>query len=229
METYIPRGLTNLECDVFVHRDRFLYVGYETNHCAPEKPMQPRGGMFPPLVSEEEKQKFEAAVEKLIHGAGLVHGMFNIEALFTESGECFILEVNARMAGALIPEAVKFHHDIDMYDLYISTAMGDDTYFEKVCEGDWPSRYLTLFEVFPYESGTFERIGIDETVMPRVRRIERFADAGKHVEMTKNSGDSLGMVFLEYEDRNTQVAELLELDRHIRPVIRKPQLSFRKA
>lgn len=219
IEEYVPRPLTNLECDVFVHNDTYLWVGYETNHCAPEKPMQPRGGMFPADETDDNKAKFEQAVKKLFSKAGIRHGVYNIEAIFTEDNVPFIIEINARMAGSRIPEVILKHSDIDVYNLLISTSVGDDSYFEFLINNEWPCRYITNFELFPYKDGIFTGFYIDRSIQNYIYDTIIWGEIGSHVSPTKNAGDSLGMIFLEYPDRELQKRTLLELPKLIYPIV----------
>ncbi|MBQ0084193.1 MAG: ATP-grasp domain-containing protein [Clostridiales bacterium] len=220
IEGYVSRGLTNLECDIFVHEGKILYIGYETNICAPEKPMQPRGGMFPADVSVEQKAKFESAVSKIIEKSGIRHGMYNIEALFTEKGEVFIVEINARMAGATVPEVIKRYCGIDVYYMLISTSVGDDTYFDEICVSEFKENFVTSFELFPWEDGIFSGVYIADEIKKYVYDTKIWGEIGKTVSKTSNSSNSLGKVYLEYPTRKEQLETLLMLDKYIYPILK---------
>lgn len=204
--------LINIGADAFIYHGKILWNGLYSTVRSERLPLVPEQEVFPSVLSQEQRELFEAQITKILNAADFQFGEVNIEGYFTEKGELFTIEINVRQGGNSIPELVYDHSGIDMYKLLVTTCCGDDFYFEKILTEEHEKNYITNFVVFPMRHGVFKRIHIAPEIQPYVYKITENTPQGKKVRKAKDATDAVGMVRLRFPDRETQIGFLSELD-----------------
>ena len=126
---------------------------------------------------------------------------------FTTKGELFIIEVNPRQGGHLIPQWILEHTGIDFTKLLVTTAVGDTEYLNSIKHVKPKNDYHTHHVVFSDYCGVFEKIDINPAIEKYVTNVDYRKQRGDLVNPRTIARDrAIAYVTLEFPDRETQLA-----------------------
>lgn len=220
VEEYIKMpSLTVIEGDIFVNGGEILWDGLFLTKRSAAAPMIPMTYMFPIRLEEDRYERVKRDLAAAVKNSGIKHGQYNAEAYFTEEGELFIIEINARQGGNQIPRAIKHQSGIDMDKLLVSTAVGDNSYWEKLKSFKRLDRIMAWHTVFSRVSGSFSGFEIDKSIADKTIYIQEFAPRGKKIENTTNGSDCLGVVAIEFSNFAEQNDICEKIEELIVPIV----------
>ena len=215
IEDYIkPASGLTVEGEVFVHNGEIIWDGLFSTKRSDIAPMIPMTYVFPCVENERRIAVIKEALERAFLAAGVIHGEYNIEALFTEDGKPFIIEINPRQGGNYLPRYVQEHCGIDLYRLLVTTAVGDDEYWNKLKRTG--KKYIIHHVLYPEKSGCFRGVQIDESVEKYVYRVQIDAQSGDDIEKTTDGSRSIGHVDLRFTDSTEQIRVCNQIEELIR-------------
>jgi S-sulfo-L-cysteine synthase (3-phospho-L-serine-dependent) len=161
--------------------------------------------IFPAHLSQEVAKGIQETVQQALKALGITHGATHTEIKVLPEG-CAIIEVNARLAGGMIPELIHIVTGIDMLEQQIKTAVGG--------QPDLPvnySGYAGIQFLVAYHNGIWMGLqGVESALtINGIERISITAPTGSLVSLPRSAYDRLGFV-LAQADTYTQVQHCLE-------------------
>lgn len=215
-------SLEVIEGDIFVVGDEILWNGIFTTCRSPMAPMIPMTYIFPAILTQEELALVKTTITKLFKEAGIRHGQYNVEMYFTAKKELFVIEVNPRQGGHLIPQWIQEHTGIDFTKLLVTTAMGNTEYLDSIKDITPKNNYHTHHVVFSDCSGVLEKIEINPAIKKFVTNVVFHKKCGDRIVPRINATGFIGYVTLEFPDRATQLAYSREkIEELIYPVVKR--------
>lgn len=213
VEEYIKMpSLTVIEGDIFVNGGEILWDGLFLTKRSAAAPMIPMTYMFPIRLEEDRYERVKRDLAAAVKNSGIKHGQYNAEAYFTEEGELFIIEINARQGGNQIPRAIKLHSGIDMDKLLVSTAVGDNSYWEELKSFKRLNKILAWHIIFPRSAGMYRGLEISESIADKVKSTQEFEPVGTVLENTVNAASIIGIAEVEFESfaQQDEICEKIE-------------------
>ncbi len=208
VEEYVQMpSLYNVGGDIFVHHGKILWEGLATCIRTENKKMVPTGEMWPIHEDERHIWVIKDALSQIIQKSGIVHGAYNIEGYFTEADQFFVIEINTRQGGNDIPQLIRDYCGMDMYRLLVTTAVGDDSYYEQVIR-ELPQssqNYITNFIVFSDRDKTYQGLEIEPSIRPLIYKITEKRKPGEEVRTKTDATDAAAMVRLRFDNRERQL------------------------
>ncbi len=223
IEEYVEMPtLEGIEGDIFVFGDIILWNGLFTTRRSMMAPMIPMTYIFPAILSQEKLTVVKKNVAKLFKEAGIRHGEYNIEMYFTKKEELFIIEVNPRQGGHLLPQQIKKHTEIDLTRLLVTTAVGQNEYLDDIVKKEPKNNFLTHHVVFSDISGILQDIEIDPVIRKYVSEIAFHKKRGEKINQRNNATDYIAYVTMQFPDRETQLSYSRErIEQMIRPIVKE--------
>ena len=220
VEEYIESmALEDVEAEVFVHQGHILWDGLLLTLRTEQLPLIPMTAVYPFPYTDDRLTRTKAALEKAISAAGIVHGEYNAELFFTKDDRLFILEINARQGGDAIPEYVHKSSGVDFSKLLVTTAVGDNTYWDSLKTYPREIRYISYHPLFPTKTGTFVGLDIDPRVKDYVTKIDLCIQPGEPVQAAENAAFEIGYVELVFPNQEAQMGLSRQLCDLIRIVV----------
>ena len=228
IEEYVEMpSLEIIEGDLFVLDDKILWNGLFNIRRSILAPMVPMTKIFPAILSTEELSIIKTDVTKLFKEAGIRHGEYNIEMYFTTEGKLFIIENNPRQGGNRIPQLLKKHTGIDYNKLLVTTAVGDNNYFNQIKDKELTRNYLSQHILFSNFSGILDGVEISPNIKKYVTDVELTKKAGDKVNQFHNATDSIGYVNLLFPDRESQLHYCRRnIEQQIFPIVSKHEIPI---
>lgn len=223
IEEYVEMPtLEGIEGDIFVFGDIILWNGLFTTRRSMMAPMIPMTYIFPAILSQEKLTVVKKNVAKLFKEVGIRHGEYNIEMYFTKKEELFIIEVNPRQGGHLLPQQIKKHTEIDLTRLLVTTAVGQNEYLDDIVKKEPKNNFLTHHVVFSDISGILQDIEIDPVIRKYVSEIAFHKKRGEKINQRNNATDYIAYVTMQFPDRETQLSYSRErIEQMIRPIVKE--------
>ena len=190
--------------------------------------MIPMTYIFPAILTQEELNIIQSCITKLFKEAGIRHGQYNVEMYFTAKKELFVIEVNPRQGGHLIPQWILEHTGIDFNKLLVTTAVGDTFYLDSIKTLKPKNNYHTHHVVFSDCGGVFERLEIKPAIKKYVTGVVLHKQCGDHINPRFIARDrKIAYVTLDFPDRETQLAfPGAKLEELILPILKENELPI---
>lgn len=206
--------------DIFIHKGHFYWSGLMIEHRSSSAPMIPLTEMHPVNIPDEQLDKFKSVTQLLFKEAGVTYGEYNVEAYFNKTGDLFYIEINARQGGDGIQEHIRLHSSLDMNKLYVTTAVGDDYYFNETKDESILQCNFTIdLTIYPQHAGAFKQIFVDPQIAKYVHHIDYHTRIGEQVRKMVDASDSLATAYLVLPNRELQAELFTTVENYIYPII----------
>ncbi|PDY46828.1 ATP-grasp domain-containing protein [Bacillus pseudomycoides] len=150
------------------------------------------GHIFPALISNKIKKVIFETVKNALSVVGVKNGATHTEVKWTKDG-CKIIEINARLAGGMIPELIRLVTDIDMIEEQVRCFTTGPSHFDLDIK-----RYAGIqFILSKKDEIIKEIIGIEEvSTSDGVENVTLDVEVGMQIHRPKSFSDRLGFVMV---------------------------------
>lgn len=150
------------------------------------------GEFWPSLLTEGQKARVDAELQRLITALGMRTCAYNIEVILDKDDNVYILELGPRNGGSYIPQLIKYATGVDLVDATLKAAMGDTVpHLEMTPTKGVFSNYM----IYSTVSGRFKRLDFDPNFhSANLLEIHCTATPGDIVHAYQNTSHSLGTI-----------------------------------
>lgn len=202
-EFVLMPSLTTIEGDVFVHNGTFLWEGIFSTTRASYAPMVPMTYSIPIYLDDMRMDIVKTTILSIFNKVGIVHGEFNIEGYFNKHGDFFLIEINARQGGHEIPQFIEAATSINMTKLLVSTAVGDDSYWNSIFNKKTIIKSRIKHVVYSESDGYYNGIKIDRKIKDYIQSIKEFKNIGDNVIKCTNGTSLIAIIDLAFDDNKS--------------------------
>lgn len=196
-----------IEGEVFVNRGKYIFNGLFSTVRSKSATMIPMTYCFPDFLSKKKRLEVENELTKLLNGAGIQHGEYNVELYYTSKNELFTIEINARQGGNMLPVYVEKHCGINLYKLLVTTAVNDQSYWEEIQNrSERTNRIICHHVLFPRKTGLFKGIQISQQISKFVVEQNITKKCGEKILKTEDSTAKIG--YIDFEWKNSEQAKM---------------------
>lgn len=216
IEEYVSMSSIRVnDADVFVLGDEFIWDGWLWEDRSHDMSMLPMCEIYPMAMPNVIKLEIMTTVEKLLRGAEIKFGEFNMESYYSPNGDLFVVEINPRQAGNNIPALICQHTGVNLTKLLVSTCVNDMSYYNKLKTFKRKNNYVTEQVVFPHKDGIFRNIYIDERIKPYVKKIDYEIQPGLRVVKSANAADAVAFVNMQFDNYEVQHYFTDQIERYV--------------
>ncbi|MGG4266727.1 ATP-grasp domain-containing protein [Peribacillus simplex] len=146
--------------------------------------------IFPTILSIDIKKKIIQTVSAALEAVGFVDGVTHTEIKLTKDG-CAVIEINARPAGGMIPELIRYVTGIDLLELQTKAVIGEKPLIKVNYKG-----YAGIHFIVSNLTGTLVGInGIDEVEkLDGIKVVNVTSKLGDEITLPNNSSHRLGYI-----------------------------------
>jgi cysteine synthase A len=146
--------------------------------------------IFPAPLQAAAMAHVTETVERALRAAGITFGPMHTEVKLTPRG-CAIIEINARLAGGMIPELIRHATGIDLLEQQLRGAAGQTPRLEAQ-----PTGYAGIQFLLPPAAGTLAAVhGIEQAERsPGVEQVVVTARIGSAVALAQSAYQRLGFI-----------------------------------
>ena len=198
--------------DIFVLDGKVILWGLLNCHRDDSvNPLVPVGKSYPLALEEHEQQAVRKVLQELVNKLNIRHGAMNVELIVDKTGEVWLLDVGPRNGGNMIPDLLNYIFGIDVVELSVRVAMGEQLRAPHIEERP----FFATHNLHSDRDGTFVGIDFSPTLEPYILRKCIYKNAGDRVEYFDNAAKALGIVFLKFCDFTEMLGILDDINSHI--------------
>ena len=153
------------------------------------------GEFWPSLLTDNQKRKVDAELQRLITALGMRTCAYNIEVILDRDDNVYVLELGPRNGGSYIPQLIQYATGVDLVDYTLKAAMGEDCSQLTMAPtvGYW-SNYMILSTV----SGKFKGLAFDKK-FEKNNLLDCYCtyQEGDEVHAYQNTSHSLGTILFK--------------------------------
>ncbi len=166
--------------------------------------------IFPAPLAPNAQEEIILTVQRALETVGLQNGPTHTEIKLTKEG-CSIIEINARLAGGMIPELIRYSTNTDMLETQICMATNQKVAFD--------AQYSQIsgiqFIIAEAEGFLYGIEGVNEaSQIPGVKHVVTTCKPGQHMRLPQSAYDRLGYAIAAtdtYEETEQALVKALRL------------------
>ena len=167
------------------------------------------GEFWPSLLTEEQKNKVDEELQRLITALGMKTCAYNIEVILDENDTVYVLELGPRNGGSYIPQLIKYATGVDLVDYTIWGALGMDCSSLQMKE---TKGVFSNYMIYSITSGKFKGLWFDEQFKKNnLLDVYCTYHEGDKVTAYQNTTHSLGTILF----KAGSIDEIIEITNNI--------------
>lgn len=176
----------------------------------------PVGKSFPAFITEEQFGVIESTINSLLARLKISFGAFNVELMFGQKNQLFMIEMNPRNGGNRIPEILEVITGVDLIKATVEAPLGVedlDLSFEV------KDRFVLSYILHAEHNGVLKDIKYSNRIKDNVIEIYMDKQIGDKVEKFSNAEKLIGIVFLEFLSLDEMTLKLEDIKELIKIVV----------
>lgn len=157
-------------------------------------PLVPVGKSYPLDLSSMDEQVAKETLQRMVTLSGFRNGAMNIELVIDKNHKCWLIDIGPRNGGNMIPDLLGYIFDIDIVEMTIRSAMGEQII---------PEKYYATYNLHSNHNGYFQSIEFAQRIEPYIIRKEIYKKSGDKVRFFNNASDAIGIIFMKFPDKKT--------------------------
>ncbi len=195
VEEFIQRKNYQIAGDGFLINGELKFAGLMNEHfdklC---NPLVPIGESYPSTLPAELRKKGVAEIQRLMTLLNMTMGAINLDFMFSENDDCYILEIGPRNGGNLISDIIKEACSVDLAKYTIKATLGMDC--SDLTEQP-PKNFVSSYIIHSLEDGIFDSLQISEDLQKDILRQDLFVKPGEKVYRFENGSLALGAMIIK--------------------------------
>lgn len=196
-EQFIQRQGRQIAGYAFVADGEIVYFGLASEHfdrlC---NPLVPIGESFPAALSDDKRERARKEIQKALAALGFKNGAVNLDFMFLENGDIFIIELGPRNGGNLITDAIEMAGGVNLAKYTIKAALGED--LSELKETNM-SRYISSYIWHSRADGIYDGIFISDQLQRKILRSDILVERGSAIHRFDHGGFGIGAALLEFD------------------------------
>lgn len=175
------------------------------------------GEFWPSLLTQEQKNKIDKELQRLITALKMTTSAYNIEVILDKDDNVYILELGARNGGSYIPQLIKYATGVDLVEYTVKAFMGEDVSDLNMTgsKGFW-SNYMILSK----NDGVFKGINFDEDFKENnLLNVYCTKKIGDRVASYSNTSHSLGTIIFKADSLNDLLSIIDNIDKKYEVIV----------
>lgn len=202
--------------DIFVYNGKVVLWGLLNCHRDNNvNPLVPVGKSYPLLVEEMDKIAVQETLQTMVDKLGIKFGSVNVELVVDKNNKVWPIDVGPRAGGNMIPDLLGMIFGVDVVDMAILTAMGEDIDIQ-IQEG---IPYHATHNLHTDQDGIYKDIEFSNEIEQKIIEKCLYKKRRDKVEYFDNAAKALGIIFMRFSSLEEMSSILENINEHYRVVI----------
>jgi biotin carboxylase len=210
IEEFIEHGTKyDIGGNCFVLNGKVEFWTLLNNHVNPlVNPLMPAGKSHPLQMNERQIEEVHNTVQRAVDLLGIKFGGLKLELMFDKCGRLYLIEMNPRLCGNMIPELLQMITGVDLIAAAVEATLGNtniDLHYEP------QDVFYANHIIHTAENGIYENIEFSTEIEKRIVKKVILKKPGDPVQFFDRANKAIGYVFMKFLSKE----EMLELMDHI--------------
>jgi biotin carboxylase len=211
--------------DAFVLDGQVIFWGLMNSHRASrEYPFLPTGTSYPVTLNLQQQITVQRTVQSLVDKLGIRLGGLNLELMYDESGNLYIIELAARNGGNYIPEILQYATGVDLIASLVDASLGETVDVESFKD----ARCVATYMIHSPKKGTFQGVIFADEIKGYVYKTILNAKIGDSIHTFDRATHAVGVLFLRFNSVHEQEAKLNRITDFVRVIVEEPVIESAK-
>ena len=177
----------------------------------------PVGKSYPLDLDEADIKIIKSTLQKIVDILHLTSCAMNVELILDKEDKVWPIDIGPRNGGNMIPDLLGLIFKVDVVEMSIKAAMGDDGY-DVSCDGE---PYYATHNLHSSKNGTFEGVDFSEELKLHIVKTCIYKKYGDKVEYFDDASKAIGIVFMKFESREEMQKMLFNVNNHIHVLVKE--------
>jgi len=190
--------------DIFVLNGKIRFTGYLNCHRNTSiNPLVPIGKSYPVLIDNEKIELITEELQKVMDLLHIKSGAFNIEVMFDQNGNLYIIEIGPRNGGNFIPQLLRLITGVDLVRATVEAALDNQTLDLQYSP---PSdAYYSTYILHTEKEGVLKEIVFLDAIKKYLVNKTIYKQPGEQVEKFTQANKAIGILFLKFSNRDEMI------------------------
>ena len=202
--------------DIFVYNGKVILWGLLNCHRdSTVNPLVPVGKSYPLLLDEQDKLEVENTLQSMVDKLGIRFGSVNVELVVDKMGKVWPIDVGPRAGGNMIPDLLGLIFDVDVVEMAVLTAMGEEINNE-VHDG---IPFYATHNLHTAQTGIYKTIEFSKELDEKIIKKCLYKKSGDCVEYFDNAAKALGIIFMKFKTKDEMETILENINMHYKVLL----------
>jgi biotin carboxylase len=179
-------------------------------------PLVPVGKSYPIQVSKDRVQKIKKEVQRLVDLLDIKFGGFNIEIMFDNRDELYLIEMGPRNGGNMIPDLLNMITGVDLIGATVEAAMGNNNIDFNYAKKE---SYFATHNLHTSKNGVFKDVVFDEEIEKRIIKEVIYKEKGDFVQFFDGANKAIGIIFFKFDSMEEMLDMMDNSDKWINVIV----------
>lgn len=181
--------------DIFVIHGKVVLWGLLNCHRDQDvNPLVPVGKSYPLQLENADTAQVKETLSSMVSKLDIKNGAMNVELVVDKNGRVWPIDIGPRSGGNMIPDLLGDMFDVDIAELSVCAAMGEDISMQ--CQE--PKGCFATYNLHSSRNGLYEEISFALEIEQYIYRKCLYKKPGDVVEYFDNAAKCLGIVFFRF-------------------------------
>lgn len=207
--------------DCFIENGKIEFLGLLNCHRDRDvNPLVPVGKSYPLQSDNNRIEKIRETVQKIVDILSINFGCFNLELMFDENDDLYVIEMGPRNGGNMIPDLLHMATGFDMIAATIEAALG------KNVKSTLPSKakatqesFMATHNIHTAKSGLYKGLKIDEKIKKHILKSVIYKEKGEPVYYFDGANKAVGIIFMEFSNSSEMFDILNNINSYIEVIV----------
>ncbi|WP_124041643.1 ATP-grasp domain-containing protein [Clostridium perfringens] len=184
--------------DAFIINGKVEYFGLLNSHRDFSiSEFVPVGTSFPSFIDRDKIERVKLEVQKVVNILNMKMGALNLELMFDNDDNLYIVEIGPRNGGNMIPDLLYLSTGVDLIGATVEAALG---HYEFDLNVNNEEKYYSTYVIHTEKSGVLKNITFDKKIEDNIINKIMYKNNLDRIEKFNGANKALGIIFLKYDN-----------------------------
>lgn len=199
--------------DAFVVNGKVEYFGLLNSHRDfTVSEFVPVGTSFPSFLDKDKIERVKLEVQKVVDILNIKMGALNLELMFDNNDNLYIVEIGPRNGGNMIPDLLYLSTGVDLIGATVETALGNFQFDLSINKNN---EYYSTYVIHTEKTGVLKSITFNKDIEGNIINKIMYKNKLDNIEKFDGANKALGIIFLKYNSLEEEKYKMDNMNKFI--------------
>lgn len=181
-------------------------------------PFVPIGTSYPTILATDLQKRAQSEIQRFMSLLDIKMNAINLDIIFDEKDEPYILEIGPRNGGNLISDIIKESCGVDLAKYTIMSALGMDC---SELRQQPAKNFVSAYIIHSAEDGIFDSLQISDEIKNSILLCDLFVKPGEKIYRFDNGGFGIGAIMMKFDSMEKMLYCMDNMENYISVKLKK--------